>query len=131
MPVDSYQRNRQTGAFIVIDRLSNATVAAGMVRGISERAHDLDIVSRVHRQQRLGQKGGVFKVTRQQAETIERQLFDRGFYTYVLSSDDDQWSAKADALVKAEVIVLIADELIDNHSSEEVVSMIVESSSLI
>ncbi|WP_419834135.1 hypothetical protein [Endozoicomonas atrinae] len=32
---------------------------------------------------------------------------------------------------KAEVIVLIADGLIDNNSSEEVVSMIVENSSLI
>lgn len=29
--VDPYQRNRATGAFIMIDRLSNATVAAGMV----------------------------------------------------------------------------------------------------
>ncbi len=31
--VDPYARNRATGAFIVIDRLSNATVAAGMVIG--------------------------------------------------------------------------------------------------
>ncbi len=29
---DSYQDNRQTGAFIVIDRLSNITVAAGMIK---------------------------------------------------------------------------------------------------
>ncbi|MCR6653781.1 MAG: sulfate adenylyltransferase subunit CysN [Cellvibrionaceae bacterium] len=29
--VDPYQRNRATGAFIMIDRLTNATVAAGMV----------------------------------------------------------------------------------------------------
>ncbi len=28
---DSYQKNRQTGAFIIIDRLSHATVAAGMI----------------------------------------------------------------------------------------------------
>lgn len=30
--VDAYSRNRSTGAFIMIDRLTNATVAAGMVR---------------------------------------------------------------------------------------------------
>ena len=28
---DAYTRNRQTGAFIVIDRLTNATVGAGMI----------------------------------------------------------------------------------------------------
>jgi sulfate adenylyltransferase subunit 1 len=29
---DNYQDNRQTGAFIIIDRLSNVTVAAGMIK---------------------------------------------------------------------------------------------------
>jgi len=33
---DAYQQNRATGAFIVIDRLSNATVGAGMIRGSIE-----------------------------------------------------------------------------------------------
>ncbi len=31
IPFDSYRQNRHTGSFIVIDRLTNATVAAGMV----------------------------------------------------------------------------------------------------
>lgn len=34
--VDHYQENRSTGAFIVIDRLTNITVGAGMVFDISE-----------------------------------------------------------------------------------------------
>ncbi len=129
VPVDNYQRNRQTGAFIVIDRLTNATVAAGMVRRGSDRKGGLDSVSREHRQQRLGQKGGVFKVAKQHAESIERQLFDRGYYPFVINADDEQWSAKADALVKAEVIVIVADEVINNdrNSKEEVMSMIIES----
>ena len=29
--IDPYQKNRATGAFIIIDRLTNITVAAGMV----------------------------------------------------------------------------------------------------
>jgi sulfate adenylyltransferase subunit 1 len=29
---DSYQRNHATGSFIVIDEVSNNTVAAGMIR---------------------------------------------------------------------------------------------------
>ncbi|WP_163369629.1 sulfate adenylyltransferase subunit CysN [Endozoicomonas acroporae] len=131
VPVDSYQRNRQTGAFIVIDRLSNATVAAGMVRGVSERTQQ-DSLSRVHRQQRLGQKGGVFKVAGQHAKIIERQLFDRGFYPLVIGSDDEQWAAKADALLKAEVAVLIIteDEVADNASVDSVVDTIVASLTL-
>ncbi|HEY7866848.1 MAG TPA: sulfate adenylyltransferase subunit CysN [Psychromonas sp.] len=33
---DSYSENRATGAFIMIDRLTNATVGAGMIRGTVE-----------------------------------------------------------------------------------------------
>jgi len=36
--VDPYAQNRATGAFIVIDRLSNITVAAGMVAKKLEHA---------------------------------------------------------------------------------------------
>jgi bifunctional enzyme CysN/CysC len=34
---DPYDRNRRTGAFILIDEATNATVAAGMILGASER----------------------------------------------------------------------------------------------
>src|SRR6478735_38920 len=39
---DGYRRNRATGAFIVIDRLTNGTVAAGMIldRSTAEDRHD-------------------------------------------------------------------------------------------
>jgi bifunctional enzyme CysN/CysC len=45
---DSYRRNRATGSFIVIDRLTNSTVAAGMIldrtagTGQNELWDDLD-----------------------------------------------------------------------------------------
>lgn len=39
--VDPYQRNRATGAFIMIDRLTNATVAAGMVIDTKIQQQDL------------------------------------------------------------------------------------------
>ena len=38
VPCDNYQKNRATGAFIVIDRLTNGTVGAGMI--IDEIAKD-------------------------------------------------------------------------------------------
>lgn len=34
---DPYQENRATGAFIIVDRLSNITVGAGMINGTSEQ----------------------------------------------------------------------------------------------
>ena len=40
--VDPYKTNRSTGAFIVIDRLTNITVAAGMVIAANEASKDLD-----------------------------------------------------------------------------------------
>ncbi|WP_257266908.1 sulfate adenylyltransferase subunit CysN [Endozoicomonas sp. ONNA2] len=122
VPVESYRRNRQTGAFIVIDRISNDTVAAGMVRGVSKRStHGRDSLSRVHRQQRMGQKGGIFRVARQHADVIERQLFDRGFYPLVINGDDEQWPAMADALLNAEVAVLVTSEaeVTDNASAAD------------
>lgn len=132
IPVDNYQRNRQTGAFIVIDRLNNTTVAAGMVRGVSEHKGEFESVSCEHRQQRLGQKGGLFKVAKQHAEAIERQLFDRGFYPFVVSVDDEQWSLKADTLVKAEVVVIVADGGVnaDSFSVEEVINTMMKSVTL-
>lgn len=38
VPVDDYRANPGTGSFIVIDRLSNITVGAGMVRGALDNA---------------------------------------------------------------------------------------------
>ena len=36
--VDQYRRNRMTGSFVMVDPISNATVAAGMVTGRDPRA---------------------------------------------------------------------------------------------
>ena len=103
--VDDYQTNRHSGAFIVIDRLSNATVGAGMVRGVAQQMVDT-IVTAHQRQQRLGQRGGVFKVSTQQASAVERALFDGGFYPLVVAADD----SSAQTLAKAEVAVLVAGD---------------------
>ncbi|MDF1884270.1 sulfate adenylyltransferase subunit CysN, partial [Sulfurimonas sp. SAG-AH-194-C21] len=37
---DSYETNRLTGSFIVVDRISNNTVGAGMIVGVSKRDED-------------------------------------------------------------------------------------------
>jgi bifunctional enzyme CysN/CysC len=38
---DNYRSNRGTGSFILIDPLTNRTVAAGMIRGLTRSVHDI------------------------------------------------------------------------------------------
>lgn len=93
---DGYRKNRATGAFIVIDRLSNVTIGAGMVSldsapktTVTER-HNLH-VSNEELSARYGQKpatvmfigvSGSGKSTL--AHGLERLLFDRGRVSAVL-----------------------------------------------
>ncbi len=42
---DAYQENRLTGSFIVVDRITNNTVGAGMIVGVSRREEDLTKLS--------------------------------------------------------------------------------------
>lgn len=44
---DSYKDNRQTGAFIVIDRLSNITVAAGMIKRPFSTDEDDEVLTNI------------------------------------------------------------------------------------
>jgi bifunctional enzyme CysN/CysC len=107
---DSYRRNRGTGAFIVVDRLTNATVAAGMIldRTMAEGRHDhwddqasaqlhteQSYVTHQERQARFGQTPvtilltgltGAGKTTT--AYTLERRLFDQGHAVAVLDGQN-------------------------------------------
>jgi len=42
---DSYESNRLTGSFIVVDRITNDTVGAGMIVGVSRRDEDVTKIS--------------------------------------------------------------------------------------
>ncbi len=97
--LDGYSSNRTTGAFIVIDRLTNGTVAAGMIiaRPVSgggslhhgERAH----VSTEERAQRFGHATVLFSGLSGAAKArwrnaVERKLFDMGRAVYVLDGQN-------------------------------------------
>ena len=99
---DSYRRNRSTGAFIVIDRISNATVAAGMILDLEtagdkksvweeeESTRDVpgkevSAVSAEERAARFGQRSVTVLFTGLTGsgktaigQTVERRLFDEG-----------------------------------------------------
>jgi len=84
--VDDYQSLRQTGAFILIDRLTNTTVAAGMVCGTQQIETGITLysepaVSPEQRASRLGQKAAIIGLPdadNQLLYSLERALFERG-----------------------------------------------------
>jgi sulfate adenylyltransferase large subunit len=110
--VDPYETNRATGAFILIDSLTNDTVAAGMIvesdapqaaRGAASGvSFDHTQVSPDERRERLGHGGAALIVTggRAQAFAIERALFDAGILAVVVTSEEAA-GACADAGVVA------------------------------
>ncbi|MDF0517600.1 adenylyl-sulfate kinase [Bradyrhizobium yuanmingense] len=97
--VDPYQENRTTGGFILIDRLTNETVGAGMIRfGLNRAAniHHADFdVTKAARAQLNGQRpiiiwftglSGAGKSTI--ANLLERKLYALGKRTYLLDGDN-------------------------------------------
>ena len=97
---DSYLQNPSTGAFIIIDRLNNITVGAGMIVTTSKRKRKVSENSITHvtkedRAARYGQKpvtvmfvgiSGSGKSTL--AHALERRLFDMGRISTILDGKD-------------------------------------------
>jgi len=92
---DDYQTNPSTGSFIIIDRLTNITVGAGMIADANETGKHISTVSAhvttEERAARYGQKpvtvmfiglSGSGKSTL--AHALERKLFDMGRVSTVL-----------------------------------------------
>ena len=96
---DPYSDNPTTGGFILIDRLSNATVGAGMIHFALRRAHNihwqaLDI-DRAARAGLKGQKPAVLWFTGLSgagkstiANLVEKKLHADGRHTYLLDGDN-------------------------------------------
>lgn len=84
---DPYTKIKGTGAFILIDRLTNVTIGAGMIIGGSE-THDFKVVSKVERAARFSQRPISIALTGKRAQKIayqlERHLFDNGHAAIVL-----------------------------------------------
>ncbi len=96
---DPYAENRETGAFILIDRYTNATAGAGMVTFGLRRA------TNIHRQSLLIDKSARTRLHGHQAtilwftglpgsgkstiaNIVERELHSRGAHTYLLDGDN-------------------------------------------
>ncbi|RLA21757.1 MAG: sulfate adenylyltransferase subunit CysN, partial [Gammaproteobacteria bacterium] len=85
---DAYNLSKGTGSFIIIDRLTNVTVGAGMIAGHSSDTEFRD-VSTEERAARFGQKAIAIALTGTHGEQIayqlERKLFDSGHAATVLT----------------------------------------------
>ncbi|WP_292339343.1 sulfate adenylyltransferase subunit CysN [Mesorhizobium sp.] len=96
---DPFAENRTAGAFILIDRISNATVGAGMILHSLRRAENihwqsLDVGKR-GRSDLKNQRSAVFWFTGLSgsgkstiANLFEKKLFASGRHTYILDGDN-------------------------------------------
>lgn len=84
---DPYKKCKGTGAFIVIDRLGNVTVGAGMITGAGGAERRRPVTSE-ERRARYGQQGFIAWLSGASslavAREIERRLFDTGRACHVL-----------------------------------------------
>ena len=110
---DAYRRNRNSGAFIVVDRLTNVTVAAGMITAreadksnelaaweiddsaTNTESSEVNIVTENERKARFGQEPATILFTGLSgsgktviARGVERALFDQGRTAVVLDGED-------------------------------------------
>ncbi|MDD2761146.1 MAG: sulfate adenylyltransferase subunit CysN [Methylomonas sp.] len=93
---DPYKLNKSTGSFIVIDRLTNVTVGAGMITGDASE-EDWSPVSAEERATRFSQIASIICLTGSNAEQmayhLERKLFDTGHAATVLENANDELAA--------------------------------------
>ena len=115
---DAYPRNHATGSFIVIDRLTNVTIGAGMIAGTAGTVESLDPVTSEERQRRLAQKPAIIACNGKQATAlalaVERALFDQGKTSVVLSEDntgDADDRRRAAQVISAHGLIAIAVNL--------------------
>jgi hypothetical protein len=105
---DPYGKNRTTGAFIVIDPLSNETLGAGMIIDLEGKEEARGQVTSSERATRFGHRPAVVVVDDSEAALLlERELFDRGAVVTVTSSAD---SGGVELMKAAGLIVIVPGE---------------------
>ncbi|MDE2623545.1 MAG: sulfate adenylyltransferase subunit CysN, partial [Betaproteobacteria bacterium] len=96
---DTYEQSRTLGSFILVDRYTHATVAAGMIRHSLRRAQNVHkqalSITREDRERLNGHPGKVIWFTGLSgsgkstlANALEKQLHQQGKRTYILDGDN-------------------------------------------
>ncbi|GAA3932539.1 sulfate adenylyltransferase subunit CysN [Litoribacillus peritrichatus] len=128
---DDYQKNQGTGAFIIIDRMSNITVGAGMIH-VSENTESINLdelspVTLEEREARFGQTGSIVLLSEEQAQlasALERLLFNQGRAVAVVNEDTAGSDAAHNAAIASEFAKagLIAICALEEGFSDELIS---------
>ncbi|WP_430462855.1 sulfate adenylyltransferase subunit CysN [Thalassolituus sp. LLYu03] len=106
VPFDSYARIQGTGAFIIIDRMTNVTVGAGMIVGAASDSDDSRPVSAEEKARRFNQKPAIVAINAvnaaEVAQRLDRRLFEMGRVAAIADNDN------APVLKAAGLVVLVA-----------------------
>lgn len=104
---DPYLQSKGTGSFIIIDRLTNVTVGAGMITGVADDENSAPVTA-AERVARFGQKPAVITLlgthAAERAYQLERKLFDTGHATTILENQDDHLAVLLPVLQHAGLI---------------------------
>jgi bifunctional enzyme CysN/CysC len=113
---DPYVANPATGGFIIIDRLTNNTVGAGMIVGRAKKSgvSDRGRVTQEEKEVRLGQRGAVVWAKQAIADAVERGLFEEARTVVRLDVTELSHLPSLAALLRAAaeqaIIVIIASD---------------------
>jgi len=123
--LDAYGQNRSTGAFILMDPETNATVAAGMVTAVQGVAAGVGgsgatvtgPVTPREKAARWGHRGGLLELSgsKEVIDQIERSLFVIGAVTARIDTGDEPFKTRPNLIesvvkvnVRAGILVLVA-----------------------
>ena len=107
VPFDSYARIPGTGAFIVIDRLTNVTIGAGMIVGeAADDSVERGPLTADEKARRFNQKPAIVAINATNAEqlvsALDRRLFEMGRVAGIANAKD------AEVLKSAGLVALVA-----------------------
>jgi sulfate adenylyltransferase large subunit len=119
---DRYDDNRTTGSFILIDRITGNTVAAGMIDGaVDDLMSDTGPVSPALRAARLGQRATTVTITgdatiaRRVADALDRKLLSAGHVAAIVDEADVRTRTSVlEVLKQAGLIAIVLTELSDS-----------------
>ena len=113
---DCYNKNKGTGAFIIIDRLTNVTIGAGMITGGAD-VETLNHVTAEERASRFGQQASAIALTGANnldfAYQLERKLFDTGHAATIIENQAGQLDLLINTVKHAGLICIVTGDNAD------------------
>ncbi|MCV6605745.1 MAG: hypothetical protein OIF34_10595, partial [Porticoccaceae bacterium] len=113
---DTYGSNRTTGSFVIIDRLTNATVGAGMISRVLDNAANDNVdhfASAVTPEMRSAIKAHssrcIWSNCLSGAHRVELALHRQGFHTYLLDLSNSSSTALKPLLEAGLIVVVVSD----------------------